>query len=414
MKTVDILIKNANEVLTLRGPRRARSGKEMRELGIIKDGYVAIDEGKIVGVGRGKGDFNADEVIDAKGKIVMPGFVDPHTHLVFSGWRDFELKLKLKGLSYEEISREGGGINYTVQLTRKASKEKLVEEAMERLDMMLLHGTTTCEAKSGYGLDVENEIKILEVYKELNSKHQIDIVPTFLGAHAVPPEYKDSDDYVKLIVEEMIPKVVEKNLANFCDVFCERGYFNLDQSRRILLRGKEYGLKPKLHADEFCSLGCSKLACEVKAISADHLLKVPDDVIPELARAGTIAILLPATVFSMMNKEFAPARKLIDSGVAVALGTDLNPNCYTENMQFVIQLACFYMGMQPEEAIVASTINAAYSIEKGNQLGSIEEGKLADVLILNAPSYTFLSYHFGVNLVNTVIKRGKIVYQQDF
>lgn len=410
MKSVDILIKNANEILTLRGPKRARIGREMAELGIIKNGYVAIGDGKIVDVGKGEAKFSADKIIDAKGKIVIPGFVDPHTHLAFSGCRDFEVEMKLEGLSYKEIARKGGGIQYTVKLTRKASKETLLEETKERLDRMLLHGTTTCEAKSGYGLDLNNELKILEVYRELNSKHPVDVIPTFLGAHAVPSEYGNVSEYVNLIVEEMIPKVADKKLARFCDVFCEKGYFDLEHSKRVLIAGKERGLLPKIHADEFTSLGCSKLASEIKAVSADHLLKIPDEAVSELSKSGTIAVLLPATVFSLMSKDFAPARKLIDSGVPVALGTDLNPNCYTENMQFVIQLACFYMRMKPTEAIVASTINAAYSIGEGDKVGSIERGKNADVLIMDAPSYTFLFYHFGINLVHTVIKSGEVVY----
>ena len=413
MKSVDILIKKANEVLTVVGPKRARKGKEMSRLGVIKNGCIAIDEGKIVYVGKNSSGYQADEVIDAKGKIVLPGFVDPHTHLVFSGYRDFELDLKLKGYSYHDISEMGGGINYTVRLTRKASKERLFEEASERIESMLIHGTTTCEAKSGYGLSLKDEIKILEVNRELNRKRPIDIISTFLGAHAVPEEYREKkDEYVKLITDEMIPKVAERGLARFCDVFCERGYFDKEESKKILVTGKKYGMIPKIHADEFSSCGGAELACEIGAISADHLLKVSDRGVEMLAKSDTISILLPATVFSLMGKEFAPARKLIDSGAAVALGTDLNPNCYTENMQFVMQLACFYMKMKIEEVIVASTINAAYSVGVGDKVGSIEKGKNADILIMDVPSYTFIPYHFGVNLVETVIKSGKIVWER--
>jgi len=414
MKSVDILIKGANEILTVKGPKRARKGREMSELRIIRNGYVAIDNGKIVYVGKDNPGYQADEVIDAKGKIVLPGFVDPHTHLVFSGYRDFELDLKLKGYSYQDISKMGGGINYTVKLTRKASKERLFEEASERIKSMLIHGTTTCEAKSGYGLSLKDEIKILEVNRELNKKHPIDIISTFLGAHAVPEEYRGKkEEYVKLIIDEMIPEVVERDLARFCDVFCERGYFNREESRAILVAGKEHGMIPKIHADEFSNCSGAELACEVGAISADHLLKVSEKGMEMLAKSNTIAILLPATVFSLMSKEFAPARKLIDSGAAVALATDLNPNCYTENMQFVMQLACFCMKMKIEEVIVAATINAAYSIGIGDRVGSIEQGKDADILIMDIPSYTFIPYHFGINLVDTVIKSGKIIWKKN-
>jgi len=305
----------------------------------------------------------------------------------------------------------GGGIGYTVKRTREASVEELMKEALKRLDTMLAYGTTTCEAKSGYGLNIETEIKILEAYNRLNKKHPVDIVPTFLGAHAVPEEYKGrEEEYVDLVVNEMIPVVTKKNLARFCDVFCEKGFFTREQSKRILLEGKKHGLIPKIHADELTNCGGAQLASEVEAVSADHLLEVSEEGISEMAKKGVIAVILPATVFSLMKKDYAPARELIDANVPVALATDLNPNCYTENMQFVIQLACFYMKMTVAESLTAATINAAHAIGEADRAGSIEVGKQADVLILDCPSHKFIPYHFGVNLVERVVKKGVVIH----
>ncbi|MCD6237389.1 MAG: imidazolonepropionase [Thermoplasmata archaeon] len=410
--SIDILIKNADEIVTLQGSKTPRKGEEMNELAIVENGSIAIKDGRIIDIGKLKG-YNAKKVIDASGKTIIPGFVDPHTHLVFSGYREFELDLKLKGLSYTQIKEMGGGIGYTVKHTREASVEDLMKVTMKRLDMMLAHGTTTCEGKSGYGLNTETELRILEIYKKLNKKHPVDIIPTFLGAHSIPEEYKGrEEEYVDLIVNEMIPLVAEKKLARFCDVFCEEGFFTKDQSRRILLEGKKHGLIPKIHADELTNCGGAELASEVGAISADHILKISKEGIYEMAKAGVIAVLLPATVFSLMEKDYAPARELVDSGVPVALATDLNPNCYTENMQFVIQLACFSMKMTVAESLTAATINAAHAIGEANKIGSIEIGKQADVVIMACPSHKFIPYHFGVNLVEKVIKKGKVIYSK--
>jgi imidazolonepropionase len=402
---VDLLIKNGEEVVTLQGSRHPRKKEEMNDLSIIKNGSVAIKNGKIVDVGR-LISYTTEEEIDASGKTVIPGFIDPHTHLIFSGYREFELELKLKGLSYAKIKEMGGGIGYTVERTRRADDDTLKQEAWKRLDRMLAHGTTTCEAKSGYGLDTETELKILNTYRKLNQEHPIDIIPTFLGAHAIPDQEKD---YVDLVIEEMIPAVAKQKLARFCDVFCEEGFFTVEQSRRILLEGKKHGLIPKIHADEFTSCGGAELACEVGAVSADHLLKISKNGILKMAKSGVIGVLLPATVFSLMEHEYAPAREMIDAGVPIALATDLNPNCYTENMQFVIQLACFCMKMTPAEALTSATINAAHAIGEADKIGSIEVGKQADVLILDCPSHKFIPYHFGVNLVDRVVKRGEVV-----
>jgi len=405
METVDILIKNANELITMDGPNRPRIKKEMCELSIIEDGSVAIKDGKIVETGKDLR-YIARNTIDASGKTVLPGFIDPHTHLVFAGSREFEIDMKLKGHSYIEILKKGGGIFYTVNETRRTTNEELLKQSKKRLDTMISHGTTTCEAKSGYGLDTETELRMLEIQKELNDIHPIDIVSTFLGAHAIPKEHS-ADDYVNIIINEMLPKV--KDLAMFCDVFCEKGVFSIEQSRQILKAGKKYGLIPKIHADEIFDTGGALLAAEIGAISADHLLMSSDKGINEMARKGVIGVMLPGTPFSLMQDKYAPARKMIESGVPIALATDLNPNCWVENMQFIIQIGCFNMKMTPAESVTAATFNAACAIGLNDTVGSLEKGKIADVLILSCPNHKNIPYHFGVNLVETVIKNGKIV-----
>jgi len=405
MESVDILIKNANELISLKGMDKPRTRNYMSELGTIKGGSVAIKDGLIFDIGKNLS-YRSEKIINAKNKIVMPGFIDPHTHLVFSGAREFELDMKLKGLTYMDILKKGGGIVYTVKETKKATESVLVKQARKRLDNMLIHGTTTCEAKSGYGLDTETEIKILKAQKKLNEIHPIDIVSTFLGAHAVPKEHS-VDDYVQIVTDEMIPKVY--NLSKFCDVFCEKGVFSPNQSRKILETGKEYGLVPKIHADEIVDTGGAALASEVGAISADHLLRSNIRGLKLMAKKGVIGVMLPGTPFSLMMKEYAPARKIIDLGVPVSLATDLNPNCWTENMQFIIQLACLNMKMTPAEAICASTYNSACAIGLNKKVGSIDKGKQADIIILDCPNHKFIPYHFGINLVETVIKKGIII-----
>jgi len=405
MMTVDILIKNASEIVTLKGDNNPRTKKQMSNLSLINNGSLAINDGKIFDIGKNL-KYNAEKTIDAKGKTVLPGFVDPHTHLVFSGSREFELDMKLKGFTYMDILKKGGGIFYTVEKTRKASNDDLIKESKARLDKMLLHGTTTCEAKSGYGLDTKTEIKILNVQNTLNKIHRVDIVSTFLGAHAIPKEV-DSDEYIDQIIDEMLPKT--KGLADFCDVFCEKGVFTVKQSKKILEAGKKYSLKPKIHADEIVDTGGACLAAEVDAISADHLLMSSDKGLKAMAKSNIIGVLLPGTPFSLMMKDYSNARKMIKLGVPVALATDLNPNCYTENMQFIIQLACLNMKMTPAEAITAATYNSACAIGLNNKIGSIESGKQADIIMLNCPNHIFIPYHFGVNLVETVIKKGVII-----
>ena len=405
METVDIIIKNANELVTLKGPNKPRTKKEMSNLGIINKGSVAIRDGIIVAVGKNI-NYKSEKVIDAKGKTVMPGFVDPHTHLVFAGSREFELDMKLKGLSYMNILKKGGGIVYTVNETRKASTSNLLKQSRSRLDNMLFYGTTTCEAKSGYGLNTETELKILKAQKKLDETHPIDIVSTFLGAHAVPKEHK-TNEYVDIVINEMLPKI--KKLAEYCDVFCEKGVFTPAQSKKILEAGKTYGLTPKIHADEIVDTGGASLAAEVGAISADHLLMSNDKGLKQMAKKGIIGVMLPGTPFSLMMKDYAPARKMIDIGVPIALATDLNPNCWVENMQFIIQLAALNMKMTPAEAVTASTFNAACSIGLNDSIGSLEKGKQADIIVLDCPNHMFLPYHYGINLVETVIKKGCVI-----
>lgn len=404
MISVDLLVTNANELLTLEGPKKPRIRGQMKQLNIIKNGSIAVKDGLIFNVGRNL-DYKAETIINASGKLVTPGFVDPHTHVVFAGSRESELNLKLTGLSYIEILKRGGGIYSTVKETQKASPSQLLHQSKKRLDTMLAYGTTSCEAKTGYGLDVETELKLLNVQKKLKKIHPIDIISTFLGAHAIP-KHQQVDKYIQSIIAEMLPKT--KDLAQFCDVFCEKGVFTISQSRAILEAGKRYNLIPKIHADEIVQTGGAALAADIGAISADHLLHSSKTGLKAMAQKRVIGVLLPGTSFSLMMQQYAPARKIIDYGVPVALATDLNPNCWTENMQFIIQLACLKMQMTPAEAITAATFNAACAIGMQDKIGSLEKGKQADLLVLDCPNHQFLPYHFGVNLVETVIKKGYI------
>ena len=405
MESVDLLITNASELLTLKGPKKPRTREQMKRLSIIKNGSVAVKNGLIVDVGRNLR-YKSDTTIDASGKLVMPGFVDPHTHVVFAGSREFELDLKLAGVPYMEILKRGGGIFYTVNETRKASSAQLLQQSKKRLDTMLSYGTTSCEAKTGYGLDVETEIKMLKVQKKLQESHPMDLVSTFLGAHAIPKDQR-ATEYIRTVITEMLPKT--KDLARFCDVFCEKGVFTVAQSRKILDAGKQYGLIPKIHADEIVDTGGASLAAEVGAISADHLLMSSETGLRAMAQNGVIGVLLPGTPFCLMMQRYAPARQIIDCGVPVALATDLNPNCWTESMQLMIQLACLKMQMTPAEAVTAATFNAACAIGVQDRVGSLEVGKQADCIILDCPNHQFLPYHFGVNLVETVVKKGRML-----
>lgn len=409
----DILIKNAR-ILTCKssGPK---IGTEMQDLGVIENGFIAIDNGIITAVGHGDGEgykLKSTEVIDAEARLVMPGLVDPHTHLVHYGSRENELELKLKGTSYIDILKSGGGILSTVSATRAASFENLSKKVKKSLDLMLQWGTTTVEAKSGYGLNFVDEVKCLEVLRDV--EHPVDIVRTYMGAHAVPNEYKENKEgYIKLMVDRIIPYVAENSLAEFIDCFCEEGVFSVEESERILLKGKECGLKIKLHADEIEPMGGALLAGRLGAVSAEHLVAADDEGIEEMKRSGVIPILLPGTSFYLRLGKYARARKMIEMGMPVALATDYNPGtCPTESLQSIMVFASMGMGMTPQEVISAMTINSAYAISRGNIVGSIEKGKKADILIMNAPNENYIVYHFGINHVATVIKDGKILIKE--
>ena len=414
-ETNRIFIRNASQVVTCSGVE-ARKGKAMSDLRIIEDGAVAISEGVITHVGTTEdiltqikqGEYH---VVDAKGKALLPGFIDSHTHLVFGGYREEEFSWRLHGDSYMSIMERGGGIANTMKATRNANGQELMESSRCRLDDMLAMGVTTVEGKSGYGLDKDTELAQLRIMKRLNREHPVDIIPTFLGAHAIPPEYKDrTDDYLDYIIYNVLPDVRKERLAVFCDIFCEKGVFSVEQSERLLRTAeKQYGLRPKLHADEIVSLGGTELAVKLNAVSADHLLQASDEGIRRLAQSNTIATLLPLTAFSL-NEPYARGREMIDAGCAVALASDLNPgSCFSCSIPMLFALSCIKMKLTPEEAVTALTINAAAAVGQAETIGSIDIGKKADVLLLRFPSYKFLPYHIGMNIVETVIKNGKIV-----
>jgi imidazolonepropionase len=412
----DLVIVDAAQLLTLKGPApRLRAG--LRDLGLIEGGCLASLAGRIVFTGT-RDEFEAEvvledgaEVLDAMGRVVLPGFVDAHTHLPFAGSREAEFARRLAGATYQEIAQEGGGILSTVRATRAASDEELRDIMLQRLDRMLLEGITTCEAKSGYGLTLHDELRLLRLSREAGSAHPVDVVPTLLGAHTVPPEYAGRREaYVRLVIEEMIPQAAAGRLAEYCDVFCEKGVFTVEETRRILLAGRAAGLRPRLHADQLTPGGGAELAAELEAACADHLENASDEGIARMAAAGVAAVLLPGASFCMRETHWAPARRLIEAGVAVAVATDLNPGtCHTESMQLMIALACLSMDMRVEEAIAASTLNAAVTIGRSGTIGSLEPGKRTDLLLLEAPSYLHLAYRPGINLVTAVVKDGRIV-----
>jgi len=406
MKTV--LVQNIGVLATAQG-KSAHSGEKQGEIAQLKDAWVLIEDGVIAKVGTGAAP-EAAETIDAGGNLVTPGLVDAHTHLIFGGWRQNELGLKLHGASYLDIQNAGGGIQSTTNATRGASEEELAAKAEKALDEMLRFGTTTCEAKSGYGLATEHELKELRVIRDLNARHPIDLVATFMGAHLVPAEYKENrEEYVRLVCEEMLPLVKEQGIAEFCDVFCEADTFTVEESRRILEAGLKYGLRPKIHADEIEAIGGSRLAGELRAISAEHLIVCPKEGIESMAKGGTIACLLPATSFNL-GAVFAPARDMVSAGVPVAMATDFNPgSCPCLNMQFVINLGCLTYKLTPEEVLTAVTLNAAAAIDRADKVGTVEPGKLGDLVIWDAPDLDYICYRVGSNLARTVIKKGAVV-----
>ena len=407
-----LLLANAAEVVTLRGPSRPRRRGELRDLGIQEGGAVFIEGGWIREVGETPDllERHGDaRVLDLSGRVVLPGFVDPHTHLVFAGSRHEELDWKVEGLSYQAIAARGGGLMGTVRKTREASREALLETARRRLDGLLHHGTTTVEVKSGYGLELETEMKILEVVAALGRAHDADVVPTFLGAHAVPSEFAGQrDKYVELVIRDMLPKVAAANAARFCDIWVDAGYFTPEDAQRVFAAAREFGLAPKVHADELEASGGAEVAAAERAVTADHLIHASRSGIEAMAEAGTIAVLLPATSFSS-RMPYANARAIIEAGVGPALGTDLNPNGWTESMQFVIALACHHMGVYPAEAISMATVNAAYAAGVGGEVGTIEPGKRADLIVLEAESHRHLGYRTSGNLVEKVLKDGRVV-----
>jgi len=427
---VDLLITHASQLLTIpahdQGPQR---GERLGDLAIIADGALAVSNGSIVDLGPTAdlaAKYQAAQTIDAGGRVVMPGFVDPHTHVVFAGDRASEFERRIAGATYLEIMNAGGGIMSTVRATRAASLDELIAQTRARLDHMLAHGTTTAEAKTGYGLETRAELKMLDAIHQLDAEHSIDLVPTFLGAHAIPAEYQGrADEYTDLVVNEMLPAIAEFGMRNaelnpnsefripnFVDVFCEDGAFTLAQTRRILEKAKALGFALKIHVDEFAPLGGTRLGVELGAISVDHVVTTPMEEIELLGKSSTIAVSLPGTPFGLAHQAYTPAKAILAAGGALALATDLNPGTtWNESMQFSVALACRYLKLTQAQALAAATVNAAHAIGRGGSIGSLEIGKQADVLIMDVSDYRSIGYRYGTNLVRRVIKRGQVINQ---
>ncbi len=413
----DFAIINANELVTFKGAsKKPLIKEEMENLRIIKDGAIAVKDDRIVAVGTTKEVLDrlekGFEVIDASGKLVTPGLIDPHVHLIFAGSREEELEaMAVKGISYLEIKERGGGMPTTLKKTGEASTEKLIRKTLKILDIMLIHGTTTIEAKSGYEMTQHGEIRQLEIINILNKIHPIDLIPTFL-AQGIPYEYENRvDELTDEIVEKWIPEIAKKNLAEYCDVFCEKGYFNLEQSKRILEAGRKYGMKLRIHADWLVHSGGAKLGAELGVVSADHLIFSPMEDIEALKEKGTIGVFLPTTPFCYLGV-YAKAREIINRGLPIALATDVSAANMCESMQMMMTIAVLQMKMTTEEVLTASTINAAHSIERADEIGSLEEGKKADIVIFDAPNHKFFPYHYGINLAEKVFKNGKLVAEK--
>ena len=408
MKT---LIYNIGVLATPQGTS-ANAGEKQGQITFLENAYILCENGLITQIGTGEPPAVDAKWIDAEGKLVTPGLIDAHTHLVFGGWREHELAMKRRGVPYLEILAQGGGILSTVKMTRAASEDELTQKAHKALKQMLRLGVTTCEAKSGYGLDAETERKQLRVIRRLSEEQKVEMVATYLGAHAVPTEYKQNPERYLSLMEALLPSLAEEGLAEFCDVFCETGVFDAEQSVRILSAAKECGLKLKMHADEINAIGGTEKAAELGAVSVEHLIAATNEGIDAMAKAGTVAVLLPATSF-YLNKPYARARDMIAAGVPVATASDYNPgSCPSLNLQFVMNLACWNYGMSPEEVLTAVTLNAAAAVCRAERLGSIEVGKQADMVVWNANNLDYLFYRFGENLVHTVIKCGEIVHTE--
>lgn len=390
--------------------RSARSGQEQGEIRLLKNAYLYYEDGVITAVGEGPVPA-ADVRIDANGKLVTPGLIDPHTHLIFGGWRQHELAMKLKGVTYLEILAAGGGILSTVQKTRAASMDELADKAEKELGKMLRLGVTTCECKSGYGLSTEEELKMLRTVRLLQARQPVELVSTFMAAHALPKEFSsDREGYIRLIIDEMLPRVASEHLAEFCDVFCETGVFTPEECRRILLAAQKLGLASKCHSDEIDPIGGTEMAGRIGAVSCEHLIRCQQSGIEAMKAGGTVACLLPATSF-YLGATFAPARQMIQADVPVAFGSDFNPgSCPCSNLPLAMNIGCYRYRMTPEECLTAVTLNAAAAIGRADRLGSLEIGKQADVLIWDAPDLEYVFYRFGDALADTVIKRGAVVY----
>ena len=407
-----LAVLHASQLVTLTGAKRARIGPELSELGIIRDGGMLIRNGTIERVGASdeiEKNVGDAEVVDAGGRVVMPGFVDAHTHLVFSGNRLDDFERRARGETYEQIAKAGGGIWSTVEKTRAASELDLLAQAKKHANWLLSCGTTTVEAKSGYGLTVEDELKILRVMRQLNEEVPLEIVPTFLGAHAIPRELSP-DEYLDVVITEMLPHVTAEKLAEFCDVFCERGYFDIDQSRKILSAAKKVGLSLRGHVDQLTNSGGAKLMAEMSATTADHMEQTDEQGIAALKEANVQPVLLPGSVYALGSSRYPRAREMIEAGLAIVLATDFNPGSSpTPSMPMVLSLACTQMKMSPAEAITASTVNAAYSVNRGDRIGSLEPGKLANFVILDCEDYRELAYWFGIPQTHSVYVRGECV-----
>ena len=418
MKKGSVVIHNASEVVTCSG-YKGKAGAQMQDLNVLKNASVIVEDGIITKVTAEPIDLEYFlekdfKVIDAKGKCVLPGFVDSHTHFIFGGYREEEYNWRLNGISYMDIMSRGGGIINSVKGTMATSKEDLIQVGIKRLNSMTSFGVTTVEGKSGYGLDLDTEIKQLEVMKELNKLHSLDIITTFLGPHARPAAYKqDPEAFIDFMIEEVLPVVDQRGLAEFSDIFCEENVFSIEQSRRFLNAAKKLGFKIKIHADEIVALGGAELSAELGAISADHLLQASDLGIEAMKNVGVVATLLPCTAFSL-KEHYARARYMIDQGLIVALATDFNPgSCFTESIALLIALATNQMGMTIEETITALTINGAAALDRADQIGSIDIGKKADLVVHEFPSYKFLPYHIGVSTVEKVIKNGVLILDKE-